>query len=104
MPLDRAYAATDYLIQGSAAALFKHAQVNVGKWFRKEKLDCHIIIPVHDELVMEVRRGTLLAYLTPEIEKLMVSAPEIKVKLNADFSIATYTWDKKNDYKPDTGV
>ena len=104
VPLDRAYAATDYLIQGSAAALFKHAQVNVGKWFRKEKLDCHIIIPVHDELVMEVRRGTLLAYLTPEIEKLMVSAPEIKVKLNADFSIATYTWDKKNDYKPDTGV
>ena len=104
VPLDRPYAATDYLIQGSAAALFKHAQVNVGKWFRKEKLDCHIIIPVHDELVMEVRRGTPLAYLTPEIEKLMVSAPEIKVRLNADFSIATYTWDKKNDYKPDTGI
>ena len=103
VPLDRPYAATDYLIQGSAAALFKHAQVKVHKFFKGT--DCHKIIPVHDELVMEIPRGTDLLSLTKAVKYHMLDCPEITVSMNVDFSIATYTWDKKNEYKqPAVGV
>ena len=102
VPLDRPYAATDYLIQGSAAALFKHAQVKVHKFFKGT--DCHIIIPVHDELVTEIRRGSDLPYLTKNISYLMLSQPEITVSMNVDFLIATYTWDKKSEYKPTVSI
>jgi DNA polymerase-1 len=99
VPLERPYAATDYLIQGSAAALFKHAQVNVDNCFNSEDLDAHIVIPVHDELVMEVRRNIVNSYLITGITKNMINSPEIKVKLDVDFSLATYTWDKKKKYE-----
>jgi DNA polymerase-1 len=99
VPLDRPYAATDYLIQGSAAALFKHAQVKVSRFFKTQNIDAHIILPVHDELVMEVRRGLALPPLCKEISRLMVDCEQIKVKMNVDFSIATYTWDKKKEFK-----
>jgi DNA polymerase I len=99
VPLDRPYAATDYLIQGSAAALFKHAQNAVHFFFKiHHPNDCFIIIPVHDELVMEVRRGVCLPILMDQIKQRMSSRPEITVKLDVDFSIATYTWDKKVSY------
>ena len=97
VPLDRVYAATDYLIQGSAAALFKHAQVSVNALF--DIMDCHIIIPVHDELVMEVHRGISLQEICPKISKCMLNYPEITVKLEVEFSISTYTWNSKNELK-----
>ena len=100
VPLDRPYAATDYLIQGSATGLFKHAQVDVANYFKRAGLDCHIIIPVHDELVIEVKRGTPLKALTQAIAEKMTDCIQIKVKLDVAFSIATYTWDKKESYKP----
>jgi len=99
VPLERPYAATDYLIQGSAAALFKHAQVNVNNFFFSQWLDAHIVIPVHDELVMEIRRNLVNNYLTTGITKGMTNIPEIKVKLDVDYSIATYTWDKQKKYE-----
>lgn len=102
VPLDRPYAATDYLIQGSAAALFKHAQVAVSRYFNEFYGDkfCQILIPVHDELVMEIRRGIDLARVARDVRRLMIDSPEITVKLEIEFSISTYTWDLKNEYKP----
>jgi DNA polymerase I-like protein with 3'-5' exonuclease and polymerase domains len=65
---------------------------------------CHIIIPVHDELVMEVPRSmtSQLPDLTYVVKACMLSCPQITVKMDVDFSIATYTWDKKHDYKKDS--
>jgi DNA polymerase-1 len=102
VPRDRIYSATDYLIQGSAAALFKHAQNAVNELFRNT--DCHILIPVHDELVMEIPRNTNLKVLYSNIKNKMINHPQIKVKLDVEFSVATYTWDKRNEYQPDTCV
>jgi DNA polymerase-1 len=100
VPLDRPYAATDYLIQGSAAALFKHAQNEVHCLFKSHwKNDAFIIIPVHDELVMEVRRGVDLSLLTAQVQRIMTSFNEIKVKLDVEFSIATYIWSNKVKYE-----
>jgi DNA polymerase-1 len=96
VPLDRPFAATDYLIQGSAAALFKHAQVRVADYFRKTG-NGKILIPVHDELVMEIPRSVPVKEITPVIEKLMIMQEEIVVKLAVEFGVCTYTWDNRKD-------
>ena len=103
VPLDRPYAATDYLIQGSAAALFKHGQVGIYKYFQKIG-GCYLIIPVHDEAVMEIKRDIKPAEIYSDIRRLMIDRKEITVKLEVEFAISTYTWDAKNEYKPDTGI
>ncbi len=41
-------------IQGSAADLIKKAMIDVNKAFEEEGLDAHLIIQVHDELLVEV--------------------------------------------------
>lgn len=96
VPHDRPYAATDFLIQGSAAALFKHAQNEVHKLFQ-EVSGANIVIPVHDELVMEIDRGIDLTELAPLIKAKMIEHPQIVVKLDVDFSVSTITWDKRYD-------
>ncbi len=97
VPQDRLYAATDFLIQGSAAALFKHAQVKVDHLLERTGIG-HLIIPVHDELVMEIKRGVDLREVCPQVRQLMIDQPEITVKLETEFSLATYTWDAKHDF------
>ncbi len=43
-------------IQGSAADLIKKAMIDVNKAFEEEGIDAHLIIQVHDELLVEVHR------------------------------------------------
>ncbi len=43
-------------IQGSAADLIKKAMIDVNETFEKEGLDAHLIIQVHDELLVEVHQ------------------------------------------------
>jgi DNA polymerase-1 len=96
VPRDRPYAATDLLIQGSAAALFKHAQNDVHRLFQGVP-GANIILPVHDELVMEIDRGIDLTKLAPLIKAKMIEHPQVVVKLDVDFSVSTTTWDKRYD-------
>jgi DNA polymerase-1 len=98
---DRPYTATDYVIQGSAGALFKHAQIAVHNYFEKEigRDKARIILPVHDELVMEIRRDTLkdLKELMVVINKLMTGFNQITVPIKVEFNMSTYTWDNKKE-------
>jgi DNA polymerase-1 len=92
---DRPYSATDYLIQGSAAALFKHAQVACR--------DYRMLIPVHDELVFEFPRKDLerLPEITKRINALMTEFKEITVPIKVEFAVSPFTWDQKKDYAPE---
>lgn len=98
----QAYIATDYKIQGSAAALFKRAQVRVDRYFREVWNDeIAIWLPVHDELIFELPR-----YLYPQRDRIlknviniMLDHSEITVKLNAEVKQSTYTWADAKKYK-----
>ena len=41
-------------MQGTAADIIKIAMIKVDDWLKKNKVDAHMIMQVHDELVFEV--------------------------------------------------
>lgn len=51
---DLAYTVVNYLIQGTASDLLKHAMENIDQFFRREGIDGSVLMPIHDELITEV--------------------------------------------------
>jgi DNA polymerase-1 len=86
------YSATDFRIQGSAAALFKHAQNLVHKAYK-------ILFPVHDELVTEFpdKCKKDIPDILNDMKQRMIAHKQITVPLNVDFSIAKETWNEKEE-------
>ena len=96
VPHERPYAATDYKIQGSAAGLFKRAQIQVYRLFLKKYPEAYVILPVHDELILEVPRS-YLPYekeFIADVNKAMIDVPEITVNLTVETKRSTFTWDR----------
>jgi DNA polymerase I len=105
VPHDRPYAATDYKIQGSAAAFFKRAQNRVMNFIIKSPSlsgKLFMLMPVHDELVSEMHRS-LLPYrdeIISEFNYIMTNGyPEIEVPVKVEWKLSTYTWDKAEEIK-----
>ncbi|WP_455484486.1 DNA polymerase I [Eubacterium sp.] len=73
-------------IQGTAADIIKIAMIKVDKRLDDEKLDAHLILQVHDELIVETSEADskkVLEIVTEEME----NACQMKVKLRADGAI-----------------
>lgn len=51
------YRAVNHYVQGSAADMMKMAMVRLDDYFREGGYDAHLLLQVHDELVMELKRG-----------------------------------------------
>lgn len=54
---EQSYAGVNYKVQGSEAKMFKNAKVRVHNFLKREKIPGKIVLPVHDELVLEFRKG-----------------------------------------------
>lgn len=54
---DESYKGLNYLIQGTAADVMKHAMVRVANMFSAHGYDAHLLNTVHDELLFEIRTG-----------------------------------------------
>ena len=79
-------------MQGTAADIIKRAMVEIDTWLEQERIDCKMIMQVHDELVFEVHedcrdlvRGT--------VARKMVSAAELSVPLVVDAEFGA-NWDE----------
>lgn len=62
---DWAYRAVNYDIQGSAASFIKRQMLRTAEFFTEREIDGHLVMTVHDELVVEIltkhaRKGILL--------------------------------------------
>lgn len=62
---DWGYRAVNYDIQGSAASFVKRQMIRTAEFFAEREIDGHLVMTVHDELVVEIlaehaRRGILL--------------------------------------------
>ena len=67
-------------MQGTAADIIKKAMIEVDKWLLGSKLDARVIMQVHDELVLEVASGDVVA-VTEGLHKYMSETVELDVPL-----------------------
>ncbi len=79
-------------MQGTAADIIKKAMIAVEAWLREEKIEAHLIMQVHDELVLEVSQNAVDRVKAAVIE-LMNGAAELKVPLKVDVGVGD-NWDE----------
>ena len=92
----KSYGAVNDLIQGTAADVIKRAQINVDRYLRRVTFDeWGILLPVHDELIIEAPRCAL-----PEsnrillgIRQKMIGFSEFSVPMEVEVKISTGSWD-----------
>jgi DNA polymerase-1 len=101
VPRDKAYMGVNYLIQGTAAEILKRSQVRVHEYLeRKTKGACGIILPIHDELVIEWPRKMLAEAPAHwrEIRAIMIDFPQFNVPLEISVDASTTDWSQKEPY------
>jgi DNA polymerase-1 len=76
-------AAINAPMQGTAADIIKRAMISVDDWLQNDRADAHLVMQVHDELVLEVRE-TELENVRNEVVKRMSGAASLDVPLIVD--------------------
>lgn len=82
-------------IQGTAADIIKIAMIRVHERLRTERLDAHLILQVHDELIVEASRqdaDRAAAILREEMENAVL----LPVRLRADVNVGNTWYDAKS--------
>ena len=79
-------------MQGTAADIIKRAMIAVERWLEDSRVDCRMIMQVHDELVFEVGEDSIDA-LKPEIVSRMAQAAELAVPLVVEAGVGI-NWDE----------
>lgn len=85
-------AAINAPLQGSAADIIKKAMIEIDQAFLSQGLDAHMIMQVHDELVVEAAESCQ-DQAKQLIEDLMVNAVNLSVPLTVDIQIGN-NWDE----------
>lgn len=89
---DRVYSLTNYLIQASAAEVFKQNLVKLDN----ADLTDYLIVPVHDEIVMQVPKNEV-AEVMPVVQECMTSRDGWEVPLTAGVDGPFDNWGAKYD-------
>lgn len=98
---EKAYVATNYLIQHTAAVILKYAQCRVDALFRRWEFEnCYLLLPIHDEIIMQWSRDRLpfLKQCLREIRQAMIDFPMFDVPVEIEISLATHDWERKEKY------
>jgi DNA polymerase-1 len=92
----------NYLIQGTAADILKYSFNAVSRYLADETdSDVGIILPIHDELIIEFSRTYLprLNSIIDDLKVLMTDFPLLKVPMAVKVSIATSCLADAKEYK-----
>lgn len=92
LPKDKAYAAVNYLVQGTSADIIKQAMIRIDAWMRKERLRSTFRLQMHDEFDFYIHKDELDA--VPVIHQLM-EEQVIKTYLPVDVSRGNPNWSQK---------
>ena len=79
-------------MQGTAADIIKRAMIAVDAWCAREDAPAHLIMQVHDELVLEVRSDAV-DRVTEAVRERMTGAAELRVPLRVDIGTGA-NWDE----------
>ncbi len=78
-------------MQGTAADIIKRAMIRVQAWLEESKAKAHLVMQVHDELVLEVAESSV-EKVRGKVVELMCSAGELSVALKVDTGVGP-NWD-----------
>lgn len=79
-------------MQGSAADIIKRAMLAVDEWLQTGKASAHIIMQVHDELVLEAKTSDV-DLVKKKLAELMSNAAQLHVPLLVDVGVGD-NWDE----------
>jgi DNA polymerase-1 len=102
LPRNKPYVGTNYVIQGSEAGVLKRAQIRVDEYLRRATGgEAGIILPIHDELIIEWPRARLTEArgCLRDVIALMVDFPQSSVPLEVDVKIGTRDWASLKGYE-----
>lgn len=97
VPKNKAYVGTNYVIQGTAAEILKRSQVRIHALHYERWPEVHLILTIHDEVVIEFPRHLLAQLPTylQEVREEMTRFPEFEVPLEVEASLVTQNWSRK---------
>ena len=78
-------------MQGTAADIIKRAMIRVQAWLQDSAVPAHLVLQVHDELVLEVAESAA-EKVRAKVVELMCGAAELAVALKVDTGIGA-NWD-----------
>ncbi|MGH8252306.1 MAG: DNA polymerase I, partial [Steroidobacteraceae bacterium] len=78
-------------MQGTAADIIKRAMIRVQAWLADSKLPAHLVMQVHDELVLEVAESAV-EKVTSRLVEIMCGAADLSVALKVDTGVGG-NWD-----------
>lgn len=87
IPPEEAYKAPNYYIQGTAGGILKFAKVKAHHALRKK--DAFIVLPVHDELLVEIGDGTSVDEIDRIIVDCMQDNPELNMPVKIPVAISS---------------
>lgn len=103
IPEQVAYRAVNYMIQGTSADIMKEAMVNVDNLFSKKWKGCHMLLTLHDELILEIPKKFHSKKLMRDIFKAMqgkfherIGSP---VPLKVSMKVALKRWSEAKEIK-----
>jgi DNA polymerase-1 len=79
-------------MQGTASDIIKRAMISLDAWLQEERIPAHMLMQVHDELVLEVRADVVEA-VVGEIRRHMEAAADLRVPLLVDVGVGD-NWDE----------
>ncbi len=79
-------AAINAPMQGTAADIIKRAMITIDRLLQSSKLDAHMVMQVHDELVFEVAKSDAQALINMVSEQ-MIGAANLRVPLAIDVGV-----------------
>ena len=78
-------------MQGTAADIIKRAMIRVQAWLEQSKAEAHLVMQVHDELVLEVA-DSAVERVRAKLVEIMCGAGELSVALKVDTGVGP-NWD-----------
>ncbi|HKX59210.1 MAG TPA: DNA polymerase I [Steroidobacteraceae bacterium] len=78
-------------MQGTAADIIKRAMIRVQAWLEQSKAEAHLVMQVHDELVLEVT-DSAVEKVRAKLVEIMCGAGELSVALKVDTGVGP-NWD-----------
>lgn len=82
------YKAPNYYVQGTAGGILRNAKIKIWKKFKEKKLDAYIVLPIHDEVLVEIGENEDVSLVDALVVAAMQDNPELKMPIPIPVSIS----------------